>query len=120
LPPAVKPPTQKDGVLFAVIGDSGTGTQSQYDIGKQLTAARATFPFEFVIMVGDNIYGSERPQDFQQKFEKPYQALLDAKVEFRAALGNHDDPNQRYYKPFGMNGVRYYTCKRDNVRVCGF
>jgi hypothetical protein len=67
-------------------------------------------------MVGDNIYGSERPQDFQKKFELPYKALLDAKVDFFAALGNHDDPNQRYYKPFGMNGERYYTFKKGNVR----
>ena len=116
LPPAVTPPTQKDSVLFAVIGDTGTGTQSQYDIGKQLMAARGTFPFEFVIMVGDNIYGSERPQDFAQKFEKPYQALLDAKVSFYAALGNHDDPTQRYYKPFNMNGERYYTFTKGNAR----
>src|SRR5262245_8110398 len=62
-PPAVTPPAEKGAVLFAVIGDTGTGTQSQFDIGKQMTSARATFPFEFVIMVGDNIYGSERPQD---------------------------------------------------------
>jgi len=116
LPPAVTPPANKDAVLFAIIGDTGTGTQSQFDIGKQLATARATFPFEFVIMVGDNIYGSERPQDFLQKFEKPYQALLDAKVPFYAALGNHDDPTQRFYKPFNMNGDRYYTYTKGNAR----
>ena len=116
LPPAVTPPTDKSAVLFAVIGDTGTGTQSQYDIGKQMVAARGTFPFEFVIMVGDNIYGSERPQDFQQKFEKPYQTLLDAKVPFYAALGNHDDPTQRYYRPFNMNGERYYTFTKGDAR----
>ena len=27
-------------------------------------------------------------------------------VKFYAALGNHDDPNQRFYKPFNMNGER--------------
>jgi len=53
-------------------------------------------------MVGDNIHGSERPQDFQKKFEMPYKPLLDAGVTFCAALGNHDDPNQRFYKPFNM------------------
>jgi len=109
-------PLKPDSVRFAVIGDTGTGSSQQYDIGKQMAAYYAKFPFTFVIMVGDNIYGSERPQDFEKKFEKPYKALLDAKVEFRAALGNHDDPNQRYYKPFGMNGDRYYTFKKGNVR----
>ena len=116
VPPTVAPRSEKDSVLFAVIGDTGTGTQSQFDIGKQLMNARAMFPFDFVIMVGDNIYGSERPQDFVQKFEKPYQALLDAKVSFYAALGNHDDPTQRYYKPFNMNGERYYTYTKGSAR----
>jgi hypothetical protein len=115
-PVTVAPPVEKDGVLFAIIGDSGTGTRSQFDIGKQMANARATFPFEFVIMLGDNIYGSERPQDFVQKFEKPYQTLLDAKVPFYAALGNHDDPTQRFYKPFNMNGERYYTFTKGDAR----
>jgi 3',5'-cyclic AMP phosphodiesterase CpdA len=112
----VVPPVEKDSVRFAIIGDSGTGTSSQYEVGAQLTRARQIFPFDFVIMLGDNIYGSERPQDFVNKFEKPYQALLDAKVPFYAALGNHDDPTQRYYKPFNMNGERYYTFSRGSAR----
>jgi 3',5'-cyclic AMP phosphodiesterase CpdA len=112
----VTPPREKDSVRFAVIGDTGTGTKSQYDVGALLTKSREMFPFEFVIMLGDNIYGSERPQDFAKKFEKPYQALLDAKVPFYAALGNHDDPTQRYYKPFNMNGERFYTFTKGSAR----
>jgi 3',5'-cyclic AMP phosphodiesterase CpdA len=112
----VTAPQEKDSVRFAVIGDTGTGTSSQYQIGERLTAARQMFPFEFVIMLGDNIYGSERPQDFVNKFEKPYKVLLDAKVPFYAALGNHDDPTQRYYKPFNMNGERYYTFTKGSAR----
>jgi len=109
-------PKDKDSVRFAIIGDTGTGTKSQYDIGALLTKARTAFPFEFVIMVGDNIYGSERPQDFVLKFEKPYEGLLSAKVPFYAALGNHDDPTQRYYKPFNMNGERFYTFSKGDAR----
>jgi 3',5'-cyclic AMP phosphodiesterase CpdA len=112
----VTAPQEKDSVRFAVIGDTGTGTSSQYQVGERLTAARQMFPFEFVIMLGDNIYGSERPQDFVNKFEKPYKVLLDPKVPFYAALGNHDDPTQRYYKPFNMNGERYYTFTKGNAR----
>jgi predicted phosphodiesterase len=69
-----------------------------------------------VIMLGDNLYGSERPQDFVKKFEAPYKILLDAKVAFYASLGNHDDPNQRFYAPFNMAGKRYYSFKKGNVR----
>ena len=71
----VSPPQDKDSVRFAVIGDSGTGDQvavrSRRADGE---VAREVFPFEFVIMLGDNIYGCERPQDFKKKFEKPYKA----------------------------------------------
>jgi hypothetical protein len=35
------------------------------------------FPFNLVVLVGDNLYGSRRPQDFVKKFEQPYQALLE-------------------------------------------
>ena len=109
-------PGKPDSVKFGVIGDTGTGDKFQYDVAKQLITVHNRFPFTFVIMLGDNLYGSERPQDFAKKFELPYKPLLDAKVEFFAALGNHDDPNQRYYKPFNMNGKRYYTYKKGNVR----
>jgi hypothetical protein len=100
----------KDGSLrFAVIGDAGTGNSEQLEVARQLVAFRGRFPFEFAIMLGDNLYGKERPADYEDKFERPYKPLLDAGVKFYAALGNHDEPSQRFYKPFNMNGERYYT-----------
>lgn len=110
-------PVAQDSVRFAAIGDTGTGDRAQYDVGAQLAKSRAVFPFEFVIMMGDNMYGSERPQDFVRKFELPYKLLLEAKVLFYASLGNHDDPNQVYYKPFNMDGKRFHTFKKGNPGV---
>jgi 3',5'-cyclic AMP phosphodiesterase CpdA len=110
-------PNQAESVKFAVFGDTGTGTSSQYAVGNQAASARAVFPFEFALLAGDNIYGSEAPRDFKKKFEEPYKAMLDAGVKFYAALGNHDELSQRLYKPFNMNGERYYTFKpADGVR----
>ena len=37
---------------------------------------RQVFPFEFVLMMGDNLYGSESAQDYKKKFED-----VGAKVE---------------------------------------
>jgi 3',5'-cyclic AMP phosphodiesterase CpdA len=37
-------------------------------------------------------------------------------VQFYAALGNHDSPTQRAYKPFNMNGQQYYTFTKGNVQ----
>jgi 3',5'-cyclic AMP phosphodiesterase CpdA len=75
-----------------------------------------TFPFDFVIMLGDNIYGGSTPKDFEKKFEVPYKPLLDVGVKFYASLGNHDNPNERFYKLFNMNEAKYYTFKKGNVR----
>ena len=113
------PPVSENSIRFAVLGDTGTGDRPQYDIGAQLWASHAVFPYEFVIMAGDNMYGSERPQDFIRKFELPYKAIRDANIPFYASLGNHDDPNQAFYKPFNMNGQRFYTFKKDRLGTPG-
>lgn len=109
-------PLKADSVRFLVIGDSGTGDSGQYETASVIVKYRQRFPFTFAIMLGDNMYGSERPQDFVNKFERPYKPLLDEKVEFNAALGNHDDPNQIFYKPFNYGGKRYRTFKKGSVR----
>jgi predicted phosphodiesterase len=107
-------PLKNGSVKFAVIGDTGTGDKHQLAVAKQLTATRAKFPFEFVIMVGDNLYGGNSAKDYDKKFAIPYKPLLDGGVKFYAALGNHDDPSERFYKPFNMNGDRYYSFKPAN------
>jgi hypothetical protein len=114
--PTLALPLKDNSVRFLVIGDGGTGDRRQNEVAVQMIKYHQRFPFTFAIMLGDNIYGSERPQDFAKKFERPYKALLDAGVEFHAALGNHDDPNQKFYKPFNLGGQRYRTFKKGNVR----
>lgn len=82
-----------------------------------MAAFRARFPFDFVITTGDNIIGSQDgPADFAEKFERPFQALLGARVTFYATLGNHDKASNRSYAPWNMNGRRYYTFAVKNVR----
>jgi len=109
-------PLKPNSVRFAAIGDMGTGDSSQYEVAQRMNTVRQTFPFEFVIMLGDNIYGGSSPKDYEKKFESPYKPLLDAGVKFYASLGNHDNPNERLYKLFNMNGANYYTFKKGNVR----
>jgi hypothetical protein len=107
-------PNRPDSVKFAVIGDTGTGDANQYRLAAKLAEFRKLFPFEFVPMLGDNTYGGETARDFERRFETPYKPLLDAGVKFYAALGNHDTPNQRLYKPFNMGGQRFYSYKPKN------
>ena len=116
-PPAIVLPLTAGSVRFAVIGDTGTGDFAQRLVARQLTAAHAAFPFGFVLMTGDNLYGSEERADYREKFEEPYKALLDAGVKFYASLGNHDETTQIYYEPFNMGKKRFYTFKpQDGVR----
>jgi hypothetical protein len=121
-PAAAEPPVAlplRDGSLrFAVFGDFGTGERPQYELAAQMAKTHQAFPFEIVLLTGDNIYGSERPQDMETKFARPYKPLLDAGVKFYAALGNHDDRNQRGYEHFNMGGRLYYSfdAPRQDVR----
>jgi len=117
----VQPPaaTVLDTVRFAVIGDNGTGDRAQFDVAAQMVAARAQFPFDLVLMVGDNLFGRPSARDFADGFERPYKALLDAGVRFQAVLGNHDAPENRLFPGFNMGGERYYTYTRGNVRFIG-
>jgi 3',5'-cyclic AMP phosphodiesterase CpdA len=109
-------PNRADSLKFAAIGDNGTGDRPQYEVAQQMTKVHATFPFDLVIMLGDNMYGGQSPSDYVKKFEQPYAALLAAGVKFQASIGNHDRPDQVSYKPYNMNGQRYYTYARNNVR----
>jgi 3',5'-cyclic AMP phosphodiesterase CpdA len=111
-------PNKPNTLKFGVIGDNGDGNDEQYEIGRQMLAWHGRFPFELVVMMGDNIYGSDRPQDYEKKFAIPYKGLLDQGVKFYASLGNHDSREQRSYKLFNMNDRLYYSFKapKEDVR----
>ena len=110
-------PNRPGSVKFAVLGDFGTGHDAEYQVGSQMAAFRARFPFDFVITTGDNLVGDQDdPADVAQKFERPFAALLDAGIPFYASLGNHDKLANRAYPRLNMNGRRYYTFAIQNVR----
>ena len=67
-------PLKSDSVRFAAIGDMGTGEQPQYETAQQMLKSRQAFPFDFVIMLGDNIYGGSKPADFEQEVRSALQA----------------------------------------------
>src|SRR5690348_1124705 len=69
-------PLKDKSVRFAVIGDSGTGDRDQYEVAREMEAYWEVMKFDFVIMLGDNVYGSHTPKDFARKFEEPYKRLL--------------------------------------------
>jgi len=104
-------PQAAGSVRFAVIGDYGTGGHGQYEVAAQMAAFHELFPFEFVLTLGDNIYGPDNKGALKKKFELPYKPLLDQDVKFYASLGNHDSSALSRYEPFNMNGLRYYSLR---------
>lgn len=108
-PPAILKPVS---LKFAIIGDSGQWSTAQRETAARLAEERGQFPFDFVLMLGDNNYGDGSPESYRVRFEEPYKPLLDAGVKFYAALGNHDVSGQWNYPLFNMNGHRYYTFQR--------
>jgi predicted phosphodiesterase len=113
-------PAAKEAVTFAIIGDSGTGEAAQFEVARQMKATREKTPFDFVLMLGDNIYPNGEAARFKPCFEEPYKDLLKDGVKFYAALGNHDlergTDAALHYDHFHMDGHRYYHfTKGDNL-----
>jgi 3',5'-cyclic AMP phosphodiesterase CpdA len=112
-------PKKPGSIRLAIIGDSGRGDEAQNAVAQQMVRWRQQFPFDVVLMLGDNIYDSHTAADYRAKFEEPYKALLDAGVTFHAAIGNHDDSNQIRYEKFNMGGQRYYSFRRRESSIQG-
>lgn len=100
-------------ITFAVVGDTGTGDEAQLAVARRMAKQREKNPFEFVIMLGDNIYERGEEKYIKSRFEEPYKDLLAAGVKFYASLGNHDIIKgvkfQTDYPNFNMGGRRYYN-----------
>lgn len=111
-----KPLTTPPGdvlLRFVAIADTGSGDRHQRAVGEAMYQYRQQNPYDLVVMAGDNIYNSGEIEKIKETFALPYKKLLDAKVRFQAAIGNHDirtnnGEDQVNYAAFNMKG-RYYT-----------
>lgn len=79
------PPDRNAGFRFLAFGDSGNGSNGQYDLAQIMSRQKC----DLVIHTGDLIYPAGSPEDYLRKFYDPYASLI-ASVPFMASLGNHD------------------------------
>jgi Calcineurin-like phosphoesterase len=105
---------------FAVIGDWGSGSSTERALAARMCRWRASHPFDLVVTTGDNIYPNGAGAYFSANFFEPFKCLLDAGVQFRSALGNHDivtlgGSPELGTPAFGMNG-RNYVFRNSGVR----
>lgn len=86
----VTPPPAE--VRFVVLGDTGTGSDTQKQVAGVVKSRCDALGCDFALMVGDNIYDagvtSVMDAQWQEKFEGPYAAI---DMPFYAVLGNHDN-----------------------------
>lgn len=87
----------KEPFAFVAFGDSGCGCSGQKKVANRLMDWYGKHPFNTVLMLGDNIYGSGffgggggSNALFRERFDVYYQPFIDRGVKFYATLGNHD------------------------------
>ena len=110
-------PKKPGSLKFAVIGDTGTGDSNQYRVARVLATSRQAFPFEFVVMVGDNLYGTDNTGSFGGSSRPPTSRSSTPASGSLRRSGIATARTSGLYKPFNMNGQRFYTFKpKDGVR----
>src|SRR5215218_6433266 len=53
-------PLKEGSTRFMVVGDTGTGGKEQYELAGVMVRYWEAFPFEFALMMGDNLYKGEK------------------------------------------------------------
>src|ERR1044072_2717523 len=81
-PVALTLPLKEGSTRFMVVGDTGTGGKEQYELAGVMLRYWQAFPFEFALMMGDNLYGTETGEDYKRKFEGGYKPLAHQNGKF--------------------------------------
>src|SRR4051812_37399803 len=89
---------------FWVVGDSGTGRPTQFNVQSSMTdwITAEKHPLDFYIHVGDMAYTRGRDVEFQSRFFDMYDATLRNTVCW-PAMGNHEGATSK-----GTNGIGPY------------
>ena len=85
---------EEDSISVLVVGDSGSGTRNQYNVGIQMERrCRKKIP-EAILHVGDLVYPfgvkSVEDEQWEKKVFKPYSGKCLDQVPIFPVLGNHD------------------------------
>jgi len=96
---------------FLVWGDSGNGTATQMAVAAAMAADTA----DFALVVGDIVYSSGQPQNYDPRYFTPYASML-RHLPAWAVIGNHDAYTESsffdaWYLPVNpLDGTeRYYS-----------
>ena len=79
-----------DRLVFAALGDNGSGGRQAMAVADQMATTYATRPYGLVSLLGDICYYGSIRDRFHDVFEEPMEPLINAGVRFELAIGNHD------------------------------
>ncbi len=86
----LSPGGQGEAVNMVFVGDTGTGDARQLEVRSRIVDVAQRVVLDYVVLLGDNIYGGHKGRSFGSKFLDVYAPLFSRGVEFHSALGNHD------------------------------
>ena len=112
----------QEPLVFGVVGDTGEVTPGLRGVIREmLNYRRNRAKFDFMLLLGDNIYSDGIGRGIPKVFEAPFADLLSAGVEFYAVLGNHDIRRgtdlQINYPGWNMAGRRFYAFSKGDRLV---
>lgn len=96
---------------FAVIGDYGTGDETERDVAAQVKRWSDNEGADALVTTGDNAYPYSTPDALEEVWT-PFYGWAEDEISVIATLGNHDiqdDGGQSTVDFFGMSGAWYRT-----------
>ena len=109
-------------LVFAAIGDNGSGGRQAMAVTRQMASTYALRPYGLVCLLGDICYYGPIRERYHDVFEEPMEPLIDAGVRFELAIGNHDGKHsdasaQEIADELALLGTpgRYYTSSHGPV-----
>lgn len=98
------------------IGDSGSRLDATADAIAELGAQD---PYDYLWILGDNVYPTGDPAGLQNTVFGPFQQVLDEGSELLAVVGNHDEPyTDEQLALLGMPGP-WWSVEREGVLLVG-
>jgi hypothetical protein len=109
-PPPASAPEPED-LVFAALGNTGTGDDNQYRIGRSLGKLAASGPLDLALLLGDLVLPAGVKSNDDQAWHRCFEAAypdLELPVPFHAVLGDRDHlGNVSCYNEYGSTSARF-------------
>jgi hypothetical protein len=102
--------SRDEPVGLVVIGDYGTGGSDEVEVASAIQAWSTQHPFDALVTVGDNVYGSATPTRLAQVWQRPYGWVEGSGAKVLAAVGDNDEDSGRLDDVMALLGMpaRWY------------